>query len=410
MRLLQKLKKIIRSKKQYFKQQIAIIDDYIPNAKPIGFRNYEFNLILKAIPEAHIWTMSKTKPGKDAFFTHSYGQDKKQFEKNLDGYLKFHPENKDRVHWLNTKKKHSFQLAYSIFLCTTYTLLPFYNKNKIPFMFVLYPGGGFGLDNPSSDKMLKAVCQSPYFKGVICTQPITYDYLIKKQFCKPEQIHFEFGGYLQFQPQDIPEKQYYPNDKKTLDICFVAAKYSVQGVDKGYDLFIDTAKQLIKKYSFVHFHVVGGFDETDIPIDELKDKITFYGYLQPHQLSRFYSKMDICLSPNRPFKLFQGNFDGFPLAVEATCFQTVLATTDELNNNQGYYIDGKELIIIRPEINDILSKIEPLLKNTERLYSIGHSGAIKTFDIMNPQKRAKNIIEFLKQNADTNKTSTPNIS
>lgn len=400
MQLLQRFKKIIAPKKQIFKQQIAIIDDYIPNVKPMGFRNYEFNLILKAFPNANIWTMSKTKPGKEAFFSHSYGQDKKEFKKNLDEYLKFYPENKDRIHWLNIKKKYSFGLAYSIFLCITYTLLPFYNKNKIPFVFVLYPGGGFGLNNPSSDKMLKEVCQSPYFKGIVCTQPVTYDYLIKKQFCKPEQIHYEFGGYLQFQPQDILQKQYYPEDKKTLDICFVAAKYSLKGVDKGYDLFINTAKELVKKYSFVYFHVVGGFDKTDIPVDELKDRITFYGYLQAHQLSDFYSKMDICLSPNRSFKLFLGNFDGFPLSVEATCFKIVLATTDELNNNQGYYIDGKELIVIRPNLKDIISKIEPLLKNPKMLYSIGQAGAIKTFDILNPQKRAENIIEFLKYNMD----------
>ena len=159
---------------------------------------------------------------------------------------------------------------------------------------------------------------------------------------------------------------------------------------------------MIKKYPFVHFHVVGGFDETEICVEELKDKISFYGYLRPRQLSEFYSKMDICLSPNRPFKLFQGNF---PLAVEATCFQTVLATTDELNNNQGYYIDGKELIIIRPDLKDILSKIEPLLENSEMLYSIGYAGSIKTFDILNPQKRAENIIEFLRKNINM-KTSS----
>lgn len=384
------------------KPVLAIVDDSIPNAKPMGFRNYEFNLILDNVPGACIWTMSRTKPGNDAFFHHCYGQTKTDFKKNKKQYLQFFPENKNRVYWVNTKGKYKCNLAYSIFLCTTYTLLPFYEKNKIPFVFVLYPGGGFGLDNTSSDMMLKKICSSPYFRGVICTQPVTRDYLLKKEFCAPDRIYYEFGVYIQFRPDDIPPKQYFQKDKQTLDICFVAAKYSERGIDKGYDLFIDVAKQLVQKYPFVRFHVVGGFDETDISIDGLEGKIKFYGFLQAHELSTFYPKMDICLSPNRPFKLFPGNFDGFPLAGEAMCFGVVLMATDELNNNQGYYIDGQELIVIRPDIEDIISKIEPLIESPDVLYAIGRNGATKIFNIKNPKQRADRIIQILKENLKEN--------
>lgn len=378
--------------------RLAIIDDSIPNNNPFGFRNYEFNLILKALPSADIWTMSVTFPGKEAWFRHSYGQEYKAWKQNKKAYLKHYPENKSRLHWLNPKKSYTFDLAYSIFLCTTYTLLPFYEKNQIPFVFVLYPGGGFGLNNPSSDAMLRKICQSPYFKGVICTQPVTYQYLLDKKFVSREKIFYQFGGYLQFQPEDIPSKLYYPTDKSSIDICFVGGKYSPKGIDKGYDLFINTAKALVTKYSFLHFHVVGNFNEKDIPIDGFENRITFHGILNAGQLSKLYRTMDICLSPNRPFMLFDGNFDGFPLGVEATSFGIALMTTDELNNNQGNYQDGKELIVIRPDLDDILSKIKPLIENTQKLYEVGKNGAEKTFKIMNPVERANNIIEFLKQN------------
>lgn len=378
--------------------RLAIIDDSIPNAFPSSFRNYEFNLILNALQNADIWTMSPTKPGKDAWFHHSYGQEYDVWKKNKKAYLTYYPENENRIHWLDTQETYSFDLAYSVFLCTTYTLLPFYERNKIPFVFVLYPGGGFGLDNSSSDTMLKKICNSPFFRGVVCTQPVTYQYLIDKNFTSKEKILYQFGGYVQFKLQDIPQKLYYPQDKTTLDICFVAWKYSAQGVDKGYDLFIDCAKRLSIHYPFLHFHVVGNFDEQDIPVTGLENRISFHGALNATQLAEFYAKMDICLSPNRPFKLFEGNFDGFPLGLDATCFGTVLMTTDELRNNQGYYIDGKELIIIRPDVEDIYTKMEALINNPKKMYTIGKSGAKKTFKLMDPQKRAEQVIDFLKQN------------
>ncbi|MCQ2581729.1 MAG: glycosyltransferase [Alphaproteobacteria bacterium] len=377
---------------------VAIVDDSIPNPNPCGFRNYEFNLILDSMPNANIWTMSKTYPGSDAWFEHAYGQQYRLWKKNKKAYLLKVPQNKGRLYWLNTQKAYSFDLAYSIFLCTTYTLLPFYEKNNIPFVFVLYPGGGFGLNNASSDAMLKKVFQSPCFRGVVCTQPITCQYIIDKKFVTKDKILYQFGGYLQFLPNDVGKKICYPKDKPTLDICFVAYKYSPKGVDKGYDLFIKVAKKLVLKYDFIRFHVVGNFDANDIPIDSLESKIYFHGLLDAKQLQSFYSGMDICLSPNRPFKLFEGNFDGFPLGLDAMCFGVVLMLTDELKNNQGNYIDGEELIIIRPEEKDILSKIEPLIENISHLYKIGRNGAEKTFKILNPKNRANAIIKFLKQN------------
>ena len=105
--------------------------------------------------------------------------------------------------------------------------------------------------------------------------------------------------------------------------------------------------------------------------------------------------MDICLLPNRPFKLYQGNFDGFPLGCEAMIFGSVLMTTDELDNNQGTFMDGQELIIIKPEAQDILQKIMSLIEKPEKLYQIGHKGQVKIVQVMDPVQRLDKVAHIL---------------
>lgn len=153
---------------------------------------------------------------------------------------------------------------------------------------MLYPGGTFGLDNKASDAMLKRIMTSSCFKGVIASQDITRQYLLKKAFCSPDKISYIYGGFVQFDKTEVKSKLLYKKDKKTFDVCFVAAKYTEQGIDKGYDLFIETAKKLVSEAGDIRFHVVGNFTETDIPAPELEGKITFYGYQKKTFFSTFF--------------------------------------------------------------------------------------------------------------------------
>ena len=207
-------------------------------------------------------------------------------------------------------------------------------KYGIPFIFTLYPGGGFILNDKESDEKLKKIFKSKYFRKVIVTQKITYNYLLKKAFCKKEDIEFIYGivtpeNVLERKPKD---KTYFKKGKDILDICFIAHKYCNKGIDKGYDLFIDVAKVLSKKYSDIRFHVVGGFDENEIDISEIKDRIKFYGIKPTEKLIEMYNNLDIVVSPNRPFKLSKGSFDGFPTGscTEAMINKVVLMCSDEL--------------------------------------------------------------------------------
>ncbi|HBS76835.1 MAG TPA: glycosyltransferase [Alphaproteobacteria bacterium] len=381
--------------------KIAVIDSQFPQARPMGFRNSEINAILRTVPNAHAFAMRPMRPGADAWFHHGYGVKKSAFRRNFRSYLGVYPENAGRISYL-PRRLRGVRVVYSYFLAETYTLLPYLNKNKLPFVFVLYPGGGFGLNNASSDAMLRAIFTSPQFRRVIVTQPATRDYLIDNNFCTPNQIEYLFGSYAQFSPADVLPKQYYPADKDTIDICFVACKYSPRGIDKGYDLFIDAVRDLIHRHPNVRAHVVGNFNGSDIDVSDIRDKITFHGLLTPDALRKLYTRMDICISPNRPYKLFDGNFDGFPLGLEAMVFSTVLMTTDELNNNRGSFDDGRELIVIKPDATDIIARVDALIANPQNMYEIGRAGAMKLDTLMNPAQRSQHIIKILETIAGEN--------
>lgn len=110
---------------------------------------------------------------------------------------------------------------------------------------------------------------------MIVTQKITHDYVLKKAFYPPEQIEFIYGVVTPLEiMKEYENKMFYGFDKNTLNICFAAYKYMKSGIDKGYDLF-EIARQLASEIGNIRFHVVGNFDETDIPINGLENKLTF---------------------------------------------------------------------------------------------------------------------------------------
>jgi glycosyltransferase involved in cell wall biosynthesis len=362
---------------------LAIVDSLFPQKEPFAFRNVEINEYLSRISLAQSYTMPVTAPDKDAWFTHTYGVDRSIFNENCEGYLSYYPYNKQRLNYLDNKHRYSFGLAYSFFLGETYTLLPFYEKNKIPFTFVLYPGGCFGMNHAGSDKMLKKIFSSKQFRQVIVTQKIVYDYLIDNNLCDKTQVTYIYGGFVQFKKEDVKTKQKYKTDKRTFDICFVAAKYSDKGVDKGYDSFIAVAKKLSKKNDDIRFHVVGGFDQNDIDITDIKDKITFYGYKKPDYLVDFYPKMDIFLAQNRNGILYDGSFDGFPLGIDAGYCGVALFVGDPLHmNNQ--YKENEDIVIVDNDIEATVKKIFYYYQNLGKLYKLAEKGAHRTqvlFDI-----------------------------
>jgi len=363
-------------------ESMVVIDPMFPQKIPFGFRNTEINEYFKRIDNFTSYTMPPMQPDEEAWFQHGYGMSYSEYLNNKKGYHNFYPENKAKIQYLKPGRRYKFKLAYTYFLAETYVLLPFLEKNKIPFVFVLYPGGGFGLNFNKSDHMLKKIFSSKYFQGVIVTQQITKEYLLNNNLCLKQRIHFIYGGFVQFSSDEVMDKQYYKKDKKTFDICFVAGKYSDKGLDKGYDLFVETAKDLARITDDIRFHVVGNFGQTDIDVSELNNKVTFYGFQDKSFFPKFYAGMDIVLSPNRPGKLFPGNFDGFPLCIDAAFCGSAMFLSDELRMNSEY-TNEKDIVIIPLKTSDIVNKVMFYYHNPDKLYKLSEEGQILTERLMN---------------------------
>lgn len=397
---LNELKRLI-FKPKIIKENIVVIDSVLPSKNPIGPRNADLLEFINRLPNFKYYTMYPMKPGKNAWFSHSYGMPEDVFKDNLKAHTQIYPIVKDKIKLLSANKKYQINLVYSYFLGETYALLPFLNKNKIPFVFLLNPGGTFGFNNESSDNMLREIFASKYFRKVIVNQKRFEEYLLQKKLCRKNDVIYDFSGSVQFKKTDVMNKMCYKKNKSTFDICFVAAKYSEKGIDKGYDLFIESAKLLSKIFPDIRFHVVGGFDETEIDVSELKDKIKFYGYLFPSDLPSFYSKMDIFLSPNRAFKLHEGNSDGFPLSAGAMYCGVCGFNADELNLNTEFNSD--EVVIIKTEANDIVNKIEYYYNNLDELYHISKNGQKKAQFFYDTEEHIKKRAELFNKITEAGK-------
>jgi glycosyltransferase involved in cell wall biosynthesis len=357
------------------KTDLLIFDNIFPH--PVsGFRYEEFAVLLSSFRNSKIIMSSSAYSVVNTSV--------KDHKNHIKDFIKQNKSLKNKLKLRKGFVNVNAKLFYCVFISNVFNNLNWLEKHEIPFVFTLYPGGGFQLNEILSDNKLKKVFASPMFRKVIVTQKITYDYLINNNFCKSDDIQFIFGGVV---PQisldkDLTNKKSYLINKATFDICFCAAKYTPKGVDKGYDVFIDFAHMIAKEYDFIRFHIVGGFAEDEIDVSAIKDRIHFYGYQNFESLGAIYKNMDVLISPNKPFVLGKGAFDGFPLGtvVEAVLNGVVVLITDELKQNN-IFISDVDLILIKSEIYSIKKEIIDLIDFPEKLYSISEKGKEKFLEV-----------------------------
>jgi glycosyltransferase involved in cell wall biosynthesis len=388
-------RKIIKLNDFYYfkgvkKNDLIIYDDIFPH--PIsGFRYEELTVLLTEFDKSKIIVSSKSY----SLLKTSIHDTKKHVETLVSANKDFKRKLVFRKGIININAK----LFYCIFINNIYENLHWLEKYGIPFVFTLYPGGGFQMKDELSNFKLKRVLSSKLFRKVIVTQTITKDYLLKNNFCNEDKIEFIFGCVV---PQNSliknsTTKKYYSQGKNTLDICFCAAKYMPKGIDKGYDVFIELAHALTKKYDFVQFHVIGGFDQNDIDVSEINENITFYGYQNFDELGKTFQKIDIIISPNKAFVLDSGSFDGFPLGtvVEAALNGVMVLLSDELQQNTTF-VNNEQLVIIKSDSKSIEKVIIDLIQNPNRIIEIANNGKIKFQEVYSNKIQMKPRIELLK--------------
>lgn len=270
------------------------------------------------------------------------------------------PGHDDRIRAHDLGQPLQFDLGYCVFANLAHRFLPTFEANGIPFVFTLYPGGGFALSNPKSDAKLRRIFSSPMFSHVIVTQPATAEYLDQSGWVDRNRVSYMFGGPLRISEDPLESHL----SKDHFDVCFVANRYTIGGVDKGYDVFVETAHRL-KSEARIRFHVVGTFGPGDLDVSALGSKITFYGPRPNSFFPEFYRRMDAIVSPNRASVLTLGAFDGFPTGAcaEAGAAGVVVLCSDPLGQNDRFSED--EIMLVGQDAGEIAVRLHDLASNPE---------------------------------------------
>ena len=394
---------------------IIIYDDVFPHPLS-GFRMQEYTSILESFDNSQIISYDASHE--------LLGGDKKQLVReyklarpDIAGKIRLFPYDEDNV-FPSALENISAKLFYTVFLQNICLVLDCVENRHIPFVFTLYPGGEFFLNDAASDEKLKRVLSSDYFRGVIVTQQNAYDYLLEKRFCRKEDIHLIFGVVTpeeNLRADGKPDKIFFADGKPALDICFAAHKYTGRGQDKGYDTFIRAAEILCGIHDNIRFHVVGGFDEKVINTAGIAGRIEFYGTRTQEWLRGFFENMDIIVSPNIPYVLSQGAFDGFPTAscTDAALSKAAVFCTDELGLNRGRFKDGEEIVIIKPDADYIASCVDYYIRRPELLKELCEAGCRRARELYGYEAQVAPRIAILRKILEPQRhaaqTGTPRI-
>ncbi|ATW28274.1 LPS biosynthesis protein RfbU [Candidatus Formimonas warabiya] len=361
-------------------KKLAILDDFFPNLTT-GFRIAEFNYYLERFPNCEA-------------YVHRH-------DNHYPEYAATYPHLKDKVKsfWQFDWTGKSYALFYTVFLSNAAHFTFTYEYDNTPFIFELYPGGGFWFNDDEVDTKLRKVFGSPLFRKVIVTQKIIYDYIVNRGFVTPDKVAYIYGmvTYPEYFYPTIP-KLYFGKDKNTFDICFIANKYMPLGIDKGFPVFIETCKKLLKVTENFRFHIVGNFGPNEIDVKELGYTVVFYGSKDKRFFPHFFSKMDIIVSPNQPFILIPGkSFDGFPTGccIDAALHNVAIFCTDMLNMNE-HFEHRKDIFFINPVAEKIAENILEYYQNPDELYQMSARGQAKfkeVFDFDKQMQARTSVIE-----------------
>jgi lipopolysaccharide transport system ATP-binding protein len=340
---------------------LLILDDFYPNLTT-GFRIAEYNHYLRVFPDLLIASTAGDFKQQHAIFA------------------KLYPDVQNRVVAFDPAILPHARLCFLNFLNNVHHHIDALEAANLPFVFTLYPGGGFELHSDAAKSKLTRVLASRMLRGVISTQPITTDVLRRMQ-C-PVKIHELYGVVINpayFRSSGPRPRAAIDAEGRGPNICFVAHRYDRRGSTKGYPVFVEVCATLADRYPNLEFSVVGNYgpDDLDIPAP-LAGKLQFKGLMATSQLRQFLLTQDLMISPNQPYTVSGKEFDGFPTAscVEASLCGVAILCADELNLNRFYRSD--EMIVCEPEASAILRVMEPLLASPSVIMQIGEQGRRKS--------------------------------
>ncbi len=332
-----------------------------------------------------IWTKCRTSPSRSTAtaIRCTWRENARPVEVIIAEHLAAHPRHVGRVHPLRSGQLPDADAYYTVFLHNIAEYLDAIERSKKPFAFTLYPGGGFKVGDKWSDDRLDRVCNSPFLRRIIVTQQYTLDYLLKRHPLLESKICYVHGGVIPRMAFCAPnDRKHFGIDKESLEIGFVAARYTPKGEDKGYDLFVETARALSRNGVNALYHVVGPWDASIVPLEDISAQFVFHGFVSTEKLRELARTFDLILSPNRPDMLAKGAFDGFPTGscVAAGLQEAAIFCTDVLKMNTDYR-DGVDLVLVEPSVNDIVRRLLSVIQERGALAQIGRNGRIRLSEI-----------------------------
>ena len=368
---------------------IIVLDDFFPHPGS-SFRFEEFTSLLHALPNLSVHTTGTALHHTD---------EERDVAQIVGDHLATYPEHRGRVEVLAPGSFPRARLYYAVFLHVIAQHVDAIEAVGAAFVFTLYPGGGFALGQPGSDAQLRRIFASPGFRHVIVTQERILDYLLRGGFCRADQATLIYGGVC---PRALlespPAKTRYGFKKSSLDLCFVANRYTPTGADKGYDLFVGAARQLVKREADIRLHVVGRYDRSIIDLEDAAPIVTFYGLRPASFFSRFYAGIDAIISPTRADVAYPGAFDGFPTgcSVEAGLNETAILCSDPLALNR-HYQPGRDLTVVPTSIDGIVDVIDILIQDPDHLAALGRAARARMLALFGPAMQIEPRLHLLRR-------------
>jgi lipopolysaccharide transport system ATP-binding protein len=337
---------------------LLIMDDWFPNLLS-GFRVAEFVHHLRIFPGLQVIS---TCP------------DLSHFARFAERY----PDVSDRVLPWHASSIDAVRAAWFVFLNNAHTWVAETERRSIPFVFTLYPGGGFNLRDPESEAKLARVLASPMLCAVIATQPVTVETL-RRMGC-PVPVH-EIPGIVVSPTYVVGSRARTTIAAPgAIRICFAAFRYDPGGRSKGFPEFLEAAAILARGHPKLRFAVAGDLGPADWPVPAtLHGRITFHGPMPTSELQAFFLGQDVIVSPSRRHTTSGTAFDGFPSGscVEAALCGAAVLSSDELDQNR-HYRPGEEILVCAPETEAIVAALEPVIEDPYRLATLAESGRRRT--------------------------------
>ncbi|WP_199423574.1 glycosyltransferase [Actinotalea solisilvae] len=349
-------------------RRTVVLDDHFPVLSS-GFRVAEFTELLRA----DLVTSVRTTVGPLDELVAAFGER--------------YPDLADRVHAYDPTALADVDQAYLIFLNNAAYYLDDLTAAGVPFVLTLYPGGGLDGTDEALAK-LDRVLGSPLLRHLFTTQPRVAEMVAARYPHVPtSELQGLFVSRAYFRPGPGERTNYFGVDKETLDLCFVAHRYSVTGADKGFPEFAALVPELARRGLPVRGHVVGQFDASDLPPGH-QHLFEMYGVLESARLQELYGGMDAIVSPNRPGVLAVGAFDGFPLAssVEAALCGVMVVATDEFRQSR-FLRDGRDALVVVPDAGQIADRLVRLLREPGGIRRVAQSGLRKVRHVYAPARQ-----------------------